>query len=113
MKPEKAAVSLDRLLVTYSTWFVLIQRLRQDSLCLILSSVLGHRSRAGRFGQGDAVDLPGPLTRLASDHSEQRQWSAPASFARAPTPAINRGATRRGITRVGPHLLALPNRVGW
>jgi len=77
MKPEKAVVSLDRLLVTYSTWLVLIQRLRQDSLCLILSSVPRHRSRAGRLGQRDVVALPGPLTRLASDHSEQRQWSAP------------------------------------
>ncbi len=41
---------------------------------------------AGRQVQGVAAALPGPLTRLASDHAEQRSWSAPASsFARAPT----------------------------
>jgi hypothetical protein len=32
----KEAFFLDRLLVPYSTWLVLIQRPRQGSLCLIL-----------------------------------------------------------------------------
>ena len=45
---------------------------------------------AGQAGSGRrypaCLNLPGPLTRLASDHTEQRQWTAPASsYVRAPT----------------------------